>query len=151
MSLGHEHHGEAHHAHHGPRTLPSVLAAPTEVLKAWRIRAIVVAVIAVIISILCFAWTQEGRNHMLRAYLMGYMTVFNFAGGALFLLMIQYVTGGKWGMILRRPLEAMTRTWPLVILLFLPIVFLWKHLYLWAKFPNQDAVAGALKAGEINL
>ena len=41
---------------------------------------------------------------------MGYMTCFGFAGGGLVMLMLQYVTGGKWGLLLRRPLEAMTRT-----------------------------------------
>ena len=112
MATGHEHHGEAHHAHHGPRTLPTALAAPAEMLGAWRTRAFVVAGVALLLSIICFAWAPLGVDHLLRAYLMGYMTVFNFVGGALFLLMIQYVTGGKWGMILRRPLEAITRTEP---------------------------------------
>ena len=51
---------------------------------------------------------------MLRAYLLGYMLCFTFAGGGLALLMLQYVSGGKWGLLLRRPLEAMTRTLPLV-------------------------------------
>ena len=41
---------------------------------------------------------------------MGYMTCFGFAGGGLAMLMLQYVSGGKWGLLLRRPLEAMTRT-----------------------------------------
>ena len=58
----------------------------------------------------------------MRAYLMGYMTCFNFAGGALVLLMLQYVSGGKWGLLLRRPLEAMTRTLPLVALMVVPIL-----------------------------
>ncbi len=31
--------------------------------------------------------------------------------------MVQYVSGGKWGQILRRPLEAMTRTiWVLIVM-----------------------------------
>ncbi len=144
MALGHEQHGESHHAHHGPRTLPSGLDAPVSVVSAWRTRALIVAAVSALLSILCFAWTHEGRNHLLRAYLMGYMTVFNFAGGGLVMLMLQYVTGGKWGMILRRPLEAMTRTLPLVALMFVPIIFFWKHLYQWAAFPNAGAVADAL-------
>jgi hypothetical protein len=56
-------------------------------------------VVAAVFALLTlfFAFTDEGRNHILRAYLMGYMTCFNFAGGALVMLMLQYVTGGKWG------------------------------------------------------
>ena len=123
MSLGHEHHGEAgghHDAHHGPRTLPASLAAP-EVVSAWRTRFLVLAVVAAAVSLI-FAFTSQGRNHLLRAYLMGYMTCFGFAGGGLALLMLQHVSGGKWGLLLRRPVEAMSRTLPLVALFYLPIL-----------------------------
>ena len=152
MSLGHEQHGEAgghHDAHHGPRTLPASLAAP-EVVSAWRTRFLIVAVVAATVS-LAFAFTSQGRNHLLRAYLMGYMTCFGFAGGGLALLMLQHVSGGKWGLLLRRPLEAMTRTLPLVALLFIPIAVFMKHLYQWAKYPTAAATAQALADHAITL
>ena len=114
MSFGHEHNGEAggqhDHSHHGPRVLPASLAAP-EILSAWRMRALIVFAVATILSIF-FAFSHEGKNHILRAYLLGYMICFSFAGGGLAMLMLQYVSGGKWGLLLRRPLEAMTRTCP---------------------------------------
>ena len=154
MSSGNTHHGEADaqhsHAPHGPRTLPSGLDAPVAVLSAWRMLALKVAAVAFLLS-LFFTFTHEGRNHILRAYLMGYMTVFNFAAGGLVVLMLQYVSGGKWGMILRRPLEAMTRTLPLVALMFVPIILFWKHLYQWAAFPNASAVADALSKHLVTL
>ena len=142
MSSGHEHNGAAEGHRYGPRPLPASLAAPG-VLSAWRTRALIVAAIAILLTI-PFAFTHEGKNHILRAYLMAYMTCFGFAGGGLAMLMLQYVTGGKWGLILRRPLEAMTRTIWLVGLMFVPIIFLWKHLYQWAAFPTAGAVAQAL-------
>src|ERR1700722_6987992 len=104
MSSELEHHGE--HTQHGPQTLPASLAAPVEALRVWRMRALIVAVVFGILSFACFSWTHEGKNHLLRAYLMGYMTCFNFAGGGLVVLMLQYVSGGKWGLLLRRPPEA---------------------------------------------
>src|SRR5665213_950499 len=120
---GHEHNGEAggQHAlaHHGPRPLPASFATP-EIVTAWRTRLLIVAVVATLVSVL-FAFTHEGRNHLLRAYLMGFMTCFGFAGGGLVVLMLQHVTGGKWGLLLRRPLEAMSRTLWLVALMFIPI------------------------------
>jgi hypothetical protein len=143
MSSGHEQHGEhGAHAQHAPRTLPASLAAP-EVLAAWRMRALIVAVVFALLS-LAFAFTHEGKNHILRAYLMGYMTCFGFAGGGLVVLMLQYVSGGKWGLLLRRPLEAMSRTLPLVALMFLPIIFLGKHLYQWMLYPDAASTANAL-------
>jgi hypothetical protein len=153
MSLGHEHHGEAgghYDAHHGPRTLPASLAAP-EAVSAWRTRFLILAVIAAAISFLAFGWSSEGRNHILRAYLLGYMTCFGFAGGGLALLMLQHVSGGKWGLLLRRPLEAMTRTLPLVALMFVPIAVFMKHLYQWARYPTAAATAQALADHAITL
>jgi hypothetical protein len=123
--------------------MPATIAAP-EVLKAWRLRAVVVGVVFAIITFACFSWTHEGRNHILRAYLMGYMTCFNFAGGGLVLLMLQYVSGGKWGLLLRRPLEALSRTLWLVALMFLPIIFFGKHLYQWIRFPDATSTKAAL-------
>ncbi|HEX9199275.1 MAG TPA: hypothetical protein VF865_06935, partial [Acidobacteriaceae bacterium] len=141
-----EHHGEqGTHAHHEPRALPASIAAPS-VLVAWRTRALIVAAVFAILTFACFSWTHEGRNHILRAYLAGYMTCFNFAGGALVLLMLQYVSGGKWGLLLRRPLEAMTRTLPLVALMFIPILFpqMGKHLYQWILYPDTASTNNAL-------
>ncbi len=145
MSSGHEQHGEhGAHGHHGPRTLPSSLAAP-EVLSVWRMRAVIVAVVFALLTI-PFSFSHEGKNHILRAYLMGYMTCFGFAGGGLVVLMLQYVSGGKWGLLLRRPLEAMTRTLPLVALMFVPILipFFGKHLYQWVLYPDAASTNNAL-------
>src|SRR6266702_2194272 len=152
MSSAHEHHGEqGTHAHHEPRALPASIAAPS-VLVAWRTRALIVAAVFAILTFACFSWTHEGRNHILRAYLMGYMTCFNLAGGGLVMLMLQYVSGGKWGLLLRRPLEAMSRTLPLVALFFVPILipYFGKHLYQWVMYPDAASTNNALAQGLIN-
>ena len=143
----HEHHGAeiGHAGHHGPRTLPAILGAPS-VVAAWRTRAAIVAVVFGLIS-LVFLFVPGGKTHLLRAYLMGYMTIFNFCGGALAFLMVQYVSGGKWGQILRRPLEAMTRTIWMIIVLLLPILLLGKHLYQWMAFPSAQDKLNAYHAG----
>jgi hypothetical protein len=151
MSFGHEQHGEAggQHDHYGPRPLPATFDAP-QMVSVWRTRALIVAAIATVLTI-PFVFTHEGRNHILRAYLMGYMTCFGFAGGGLVVLMLQYVTGGKWGLLLRRPLEAMTRTLWVVGLMLVPILVLAKHLYQWAAFPTAGAVAEALANHAVTL
>ena len=151
MSSGHEHHGAAEGQHgsvaHASRTLPATLGAP-EVVDVWRTRLLIVAALFAVLTI-PFGFSHEGKNHILRAYLMGYMTCFGFAGGGLVLLMLQYVSGGKWGLLLRRPLEAMTRTLWLVGVMLLPILFLMKHLYQWALYPTAAATAQALSAHAI--
>jgi len=86
-------------------------------------------------------------DHVLRAWLLGLMLTFGFAVGGLALLMVQYCTGGKWGLLLRRPLEAMSRTLPLVFVYWVVVALSLKKLYLWAAV---DDVSAALKSGWIN-
>ena len=111
---------------------------------------IVASVFSVIAAGLGFA---DGRgfdiDHVLRAWLLGLMLTFGFCVGGLALLMVQYVTGGKWGLLLRRPLEAMSRTLPLVFLYWCVIAIpaSMKKLYLWAAVGDASA---ALKSGWIN-
>ena len=135
---------EAHY-HHGPRTLPVDLrSVPT--LTAWRLRALTIFAVSTLVSLL-FLIPPGGKTHILRAYLLGFMACFTFAGGGLVMLMLQYVSGGKWGMLLRRPLEAMTRTLPLVALMIVPIGLFAKRLYQWWAYPNAQATAAAFSAG----
>jgi hypothetical protein len=74
-----------------------------------------------------------------RAYLVGFMFCLAIALGSLAITMIHHLTSGGWGMVARRPLEAASRTLPLMALLFVPIaIFGLEPLYLWAR---PDAVA----------
>lgn len=141
MSSRYAQHEEADHNHEGQglRLLPASLSSP-EILTSWRTQALLVFAVSTALSV-PFLFVYGGRTHMLRAYLLGFMCCFAFAGGGLVMLMLQYVSGGKWGMLLRRPLEAMTRTLPLVALMIVPVGLLMKHLYQWALYPNQESTA----------
>lgn len=139
--------GHRHAHHHGPRVLPATLNSP-EVLTVWRNYALMVAGVFAVLSI-PFLFVFGGRTHMLRAYLLGFMICFSFAGGGLVLLMLQYVSGGKWGLLLRRPLEAMSRTLWIVSAMFLPIGIFAKHLYQWARYPSIADEVAAMRSGAI--
>jgi hypothetical protein len=56
--------------------------------------------------------------------------------------MLQYLTGGAWGVVIRRPCEAAARTLPLVALMFVPIVIGIPNLYPWshAKMVAADEI-----------
>ena len=140
----HDDHSGGHH-HHGPRALPAVLSSPA-LITAWRTRSLMVAAVAAVLS-LPFFFVPGGPDHILRAYLLGFMTCFTFAGGGLVMLMLQYVSGGKWGLLLRRPLEAMTRTLPLVALMTIPLGIFGARLYQWWAYPNKAATAHAFAIG----
>ena len=138
----------AHESH--AKALPAELSAPAFV-DGWKTRALMVgaifSVIALILAFLGQAQDQLGWDHFLRAWVLGMMLTFGWSVGGLALLMVQYCTGGKWGLLLRRPLEAMTRTLPLVFVYWIVVAIEMKKLYLWAAV---DDVSAALKSGWIN-
>ncbi|HXY36529.1 MAG TPA: hypothetical protein VEI07_19995 [Planctomycetaceae bacterium] len=68
-----------------------------------------------------------------RAYLAAYAFVLGLALGGMAILMLYHLTGGAWGFLIRRVLEAQMRTLPLVAVLFIPIGFGIETLYLWAQ------------------
>lgn len=57
-----------------------------------------------------------------QAYLIGWTFWTGIAIGSLALLMLQHLTGGGWGLVIRRSLEAATRTLPLMAMLFIPVL-----------------------------
>lgn len=68
------------------------------------------------------------------SYLIGYIYWFHFALGGLAFLMIQYLTGGAWGVMARRVFEAAAKTILFLALLFLPLLLRGvPHLYEWAR------------------
>jgi hypothetical protein len=73
-----------------------------------------------------------------RSYLFACVFWAGLALGSLAVLMLRYVTGGAWGVPIRRPLESATRTLPLVALFFVPLLFGLKSLYPWAR-PEEVA------------
>jgi hypothetical protein len=69
------------------------------------------------------------REQFFHSYLLGFMLWLGVALGSMAFLMIQHLTGGKWGMVIRRQLEAAMKTLPLMAVLFLPIIAGMPHLY----------------------
>jgi hypothetical protein len=142
---------ESHASSHA-KTLPAELGAPAFV-DGWRNRAlmtgVVFSVIAVILAFLGQSQDHLGWDHFLRAWTLGTVITWGFAVGGLTLLMVQYCSGGKWGLLLRRPLEAMSRTLPLVFIYWVVIAIFMKRLYLWANYTSVSETAAGLKAGLI--
>jgi hypothetical protein len=140
----------AHDTH--AKQLPANLGAPAFV-DGWRNRALVVGVIfaiaAVVLAFLGQAQDGRGWDHALRAWVLGLMVTWGFAVGGLAMLMVQYCSGGKWGLLLRRPLEAMSRTLPLVFVYWCVMAIFSKRLFLWVKYPDASSSAAALKGGLI--
>jgi hypothetical protein len=72
------------------------------------------------------------------SYLMAYMLVLGATLGCLALAMIHQLSGGGWGVLVRRPMGAASRVLPVLTLLFVPLLFGLSHLYEWT---HSDVVA----------
>lgn len=108
--------------------MDAAYTAPPEVGR-FQQRALVVGIIFGLASLVGAFLNIE---QFFRAYLIGFVFWIGITLGCLGLLMLQYLTSGAWGTVIRRVLEAGTRTLPLMILLFVPLgVFGLAHVYQW--------------------
>jgi hypothetical protein len=73
-----------------------------------------------------------------QSYLMGYMLCLGVTLGCLALGMVHQLSGGAWGVVIRRPIGAAARVLPVMTLLFVPVLLGMRHLYVWT---HADLVA----------
>jgi hypothetical protein len=87
-----------------------------------------------------------------QSYLVAYLYWLGLGVGCLGVVMVYHLTGGGWGVAVRRLLEAGAGTLPVMALLFLPLLFGLHHLYEWthAETVAADPVL-SLKAPYLNV
>lgn len=90
------------------------------------------------------------RVQFFQSYLIAYIFWIGLTLGSLGLLMLQFLSGGAWGLVGRRVFEAGTRTLPLMVVLFIPLAINLPTLYKWAR-PEaaEDAIIHS-KAAYLN-
>jgi hypothetical protein len=109
--------------------------APPEVDQFQR-RALIVGGVA---TVVCMIGAIFNMAQFFRSYLVAYVFWIGITLGCLAILMLQHMSGGAWGLVIRRLLESATRTFPLLALLFLPIAFGVGSVYPWAHPLAADA------------
>lgn len=67
------------------------------------------------------------------AYLVAFLFYWSVSMGCLALSCVHHITGGGWGLAIRRTLETGASIVPLLALLFVPVLFGLPTLYLWAR------------------
>jgi len=116
-----------------PLTQTADLAIPE--LAGLQRRLLIAGAIGAVISL---AGAFLDIRQFLQSYLMAYMLCLGVTLGCLALGMIHQLSGGAWGVLIRRPIGAASRTLPVMTVLFLPIALGMRHLYVWT---NADLVA----------
>jgi len=79
-------------------------------------------IIGVVALAACAFGAFSNWTGFLRAYLIGYLLWLLIALGCFAILMLHHMVGGRWGFIIRRTLEAGSKTFPLLALLFIPLL-----------------------------
>jgi hypothetical protein len=88
--------------------------------------------------VLCAVGFFVSAEQLYRSWLFGFLFWTGVALGCLSITLIHNLTGGLWGLVIRRLLEAGARTLPWLAVLFLPVAFGLSHVYPWAR---ADVVA----------
>ena len=106
------------------------LTAPPVVKKIYQ-RSLIVGIVFAIASVI-LAITNPDQFY--RGYLLGFLCWLGVSLGSMAIVMIRHLTGGGWGMVIRRILGAAMRTLPLLAILFIPIIIavVQHRIYPWA-------------------
>src|SRR5947207_5968515 len=101
---------------------------PPAELKRLSMSALLVGAVFMLLLVIGLFFDRAQFFH---AYLVGFIFWTGITLGSLALLCLQHLTGGAWGLVIRRVLEASTRTLPLMLLLFVPVAIGLKSIYPW--------------------
>jgi hypothetical protein len=87
-----------------------------------------------------------------RSWLIGFMLWNGVTLGCLAIGLLHQLSGGAWGVVIRRILESAMRMFPVTLVLFLPLLFGMRSLYVWSN-PATVAADKALqhKAAYLNV
>jgi len=114
--------------------------APAEQINRWRTLSLGIGGILSIVILVVALLFPEQREQALRSWLLGFIFWGGIGIGGLGILLLQYLTGGAWGVVIRRIAEAASRTLPIIFVLFLPIMFGVTFLYEWTHLPDDPIV-----------
>ena len=130
---------------HSYETAPALIGT----LKKYQNTAAFVGLVFLALTVA--GYFLAGANLFMRAYLVGFWFWFGAGAGSLLILMTQYLTGGAWGLVIRRPLEAGAKTLYLMVFGFLPLLIFHEDLYWWTTKAGQADEIVKAKSLYLNL
>ena len=113
-----------------PASMQNLDLMTPPVVKTIQQRSLIVGLVFSVIAALG-AWLRP--DEFFRAYLLAFMAWLGITLGSMAILMLRHLTKGAWGMVIRRILGAAMRCVPLMIALFIPLLFGIHRLYIWAR------------------
>ncbi|HEX4963852.1 MAG TPA: hypothetical protein VF173_23710 [Thermoanaerobaculia bacterium] len=107
----------------------TVYAAPAEIDRLQRLGLVAGSVALAV----CLLGLWLSPQYFFRSWLVGWVFWMGVTLGCLAISLLHHLTRGAWGLVIRRVLEAASRTLPLLLVLSLPLLFGLKDLYEWAR------------------
>ncbi|HSF41770.1 MAG TPA: hypothetical protein VLT87_18360 [Thermoanaerobaculia bacterium] len=107
----------------------AAFAAPAAVDRIQRLGLIV----GVVGAVLCAIGFFVSPDYFFRSWLVGWVYWMGVTLGCFAIMMLHHLTRGAWGLVVRRVMEAASRTLPWLLLLSLPLLLGMKSLYIWAR------------------
>ncbi|MEP6961194.1 MAG: hypothetical protein ABI995_03905 [Acidobacteriota bacterium] len=87
---------------------------------------------AALVSLLaCIAGYVTNPDRFFESYLVAFTFTSAIGIGAFFFVMVQYLTGSAWSVVMRRIMENIMITLPMGMILFIPLALGLDHLYPW--------------------
>lgn len=132
----------------GGSHVPALQLAPPETGRL-QMAALGVGVVALLGAIVLGFATESS---FFQSYLISFLFWLGLSLGALVMLVVQHLSGGPWGPLIARPLEAAVAIIPIMALLFVPLAFAAPQLFSWisADYLAEHATVAA-KSAYLNL
>ena len=105
----------------------------TDTLERWDRLQRGCLIAGVVGLVLCLIGGFISTRQFFQSYLFAYVFWLGIALGSLGLVMLHNLSGGAWGVVIRRFLESGMMTLPLMAVLFLPLLFGLHSAYSWAQ------------------
>ena len=102
---------------------------PADALAGVGRKALALGAVFSLVSLVGLFTTPQ---QFFRSYLPAFCLVLGVTLGSLAISMLHHMSHGAWGLVIRRILEASSRTLPIVALLALPLLLGLRHVYPWA-------------------
>src|SRR5258707_6765573 len=88
-----------------------------------------VASVGGVLVAICVLGGLRNGGDFFRSYLVAFLFWIGITVGCMALLMVQHLTGGNWALVIRRILEAGSRTLPLMAIAVLPVLAGMKSIF----------------------
>ena len=107
----------------------------------------VLGLLGIVLSVVGAIWWPQQFGF---SWLFAFAYFFTLCAGCLFWVIVHHATDAEWSVVVRRQLENIASLWPVLALLFIPVLLLRHHIYRWMNIPpGEDPVLDA-KHGYLN-